>query len=370
MMKLRSLSIFFPFYNDEGTVFEIISKAYDISPKVADTFEIIAIHGGNSKDKTFEEIKKAKVKFPSLKIIDKSDNIEGYGVIKHGFKNATKEWVFYTDGDAQYNLDELELLVKNHFETGADVVNGYKTSRGDGLVRHILGDLYAKISTFIFELPIRDTDCDFRLIKKEFLDKFELVSTDSSILGELIKKLELSGAKFSEVPVSHFDRKYGFSNYTPLGLFKEKLFGDFKLYFKLRSIRDGKAKLRIIRFGSVGIISVIIQVTLFNLIILSTSIKPFWATILADQLAIFNSFILNNRYTFNDKKYQKFYPKIKPFFKFYLIVSITTLIQAFIVYAGNLVFGYSFFVSNFFFMVGILVSFVINYSFQKRLVWK
>lgn len=369
-MKLKSLTIFFPFYNDEGTVLDQIRSAYSLGNILTNDLEVIAIHGGNSKDKTYEKIIEAKEKFPDLIIIDKRDNNEGYAVIKYGFQSASKEWVFYTDGDAQYNLDELDLLVKNQFETSADVINGYKTSRGDGLVRHILGDLYAKISTFIFELPIRDTDCDFRLIKKEFLDKFELVSTDSSILGELIKKLELSGAKFSEVPVSHFNRKYGYSNYTPFGLFKEKLFGDFKLYFKLRSIRDGKSKLRIIRFGSVGIISVIIQVTLFNLIIISTSIKPFWATILADQLAIFNSFILNNRYTFNDKKYQKFYPKIKPFFKFYLIVSITTLIQAFIVYTGNLVFGYSFFVSNFFFMVGILVSFVINYSFQKRLVWK
>ena len=369
-MKLSSLTIFFPFFNDEGTVLEQISNAYKIGNKVTDDLEVIAIHGGDSKDNTLKEIKHAKNKFKDLIVIDKSDNKEGYAVIKHGFVNASKDWVFYTDGDAQYDLNELLLLVDNYKQTKADVINGYKTTRGDGVVRHILGDLYAKLSTFIFELPIRDTDCDFRLIKKEFLDKFDLVSSDSSILGELIKKLELSGAKFSEVPVSHFDRKYGNSNYTAFGLFKEKLIGDFKLYFKLRGLRGFELKLRIIKFGGVGLISVVIQVTIFNLIILFSAIKPFWATILADQLAIINSFILNNRFTFKDKKYNSFFPKIKPFVKFYLIVSSTTLIQAFIVYFGNLVFGYSFAVSNIFFMIGILISFVLNYSFQKRLVWK
>jgi len=370
MMKLSSLTIFFPFYNDEGTVVEQISKAYEIGSKYTNDLEVIAIHGGISRDGTFNEIKKAKKKFIDLVIIDKSDNIEGYAVIKYGFQNATKDWVFYTDGDAQYDMKELELLVKKYYETKADVINGYKTSRGDGVVRHILGDLYAKFSSFIFELPIRDTDCDFRLIKKKFLDKFELVSVDSSILGELIKKLELSGASFAEVPVSHFDRKYGISNYTAFGLFKEKLIGDFKLYFKLRSLRGADSKIRIVKFGGIGLISVFIQVTLFNFLIIFTTIKPFWATILADQLAIINSFILNNRYTFIDKKFDSFRPKIKPFFKFYLIVSTTTVIQALIVYFGNLFFGYGFFISNFFFMIGILVGFILNYSFQKRLVWK
>lgn len=128
-MKLSSLSIFFPFYNDEGTVLEVISKAYEIGETLTKDLEIIAIHGGKSKDNTFAKIKEAQQKFPNLKIIDKSDNTEGYAVIKYGFKSATKEWIFYTDGDAQYDLGELKLLVSKYSETKADVINGYKTSR-------------------------------------------------------------------------------------------------------------------------------------------------------------------------------------------------------------------------------------------------
>lgn len=370
MKKLSSLTIFFPFYNDEGTVLKQIENAYRVGGTITEDLEVIAIHGGNSKDNTFAEILNAKKFFPNLKIIDKKDNTEGYAVIKYGFFHASKDWVFYTDGDAQYSLDELPLLVNNHSETGADVINGYKTKRGDGFVRFFLGDMYARFSRFIFELPIRDTDCDFRLIKKSYLDKIDLVSTDSSILGELIKKLELVGAKFSEVPVSHFDREYGVSNYTPFDLFREKLLGDLKLYFKLKKLEKLGSSLRIVKFSMVGFSSIAIQIGMFNVFLTTSNLSPALATIVADQFAIINSFILNNRFTFKDRKFKSFGEKLRAFWKFYIIVMATTLMQAGVVYLGTRNFGEGFLVSNLFFGIGLVLAFFINYKSQKNLVWK
>lgn len=232
--KLSSLSIFFPFYNEAGNVERMINSAYEIGSVLTSDLEVIALHGGNSKDGTFEKIMEMKNKYPDLVVVDKRDNWEGYAVIKYGFKAATKEWVFYTDGDAQYHLErDLPVLVVKYFETGAAVVNGYKRKRGDNFIRVFLGKGYAWFSALLFNLPIRDTDCDFRLIRRSFLDKITLESHDASILPELIKKLQLAGAKFAEVPVSHYEREYGTSFYTPLGLLKEKLIGDIKLFFKL-----------------------------------------------------------------------------------------------------------------------------------------
>jgi len=234
-MKLESLTIFFPFYNDEGTVERQIRLAYDVGKKFAKDLEVIAIHGGNSKDETLQKIKGLKKEYPELILIDKSDNTEGYAVIKYGFRKASKEWVFYTDGDAQYHLEEdLEKLIKKQIKTKADIVNGYKKSREDGFIRTLLGGCYKIFSKKLFNLPIRDVDCDFRLIRKSFLDKFELESTDSTILPELIKKLEISKAKFSEVSVSHYRRAYGKSSYATTALLKEKLIGDIRLYLKMR----------------------------------------------------------------------------------------------------------------------------------------
>jgi len=368
--KLSSLSIFFPFFNDEGTVEKQIERAYELGRDIAEDLEVIAIHGGNSKDQTFLKIKELKERFPDLIIVDKTDNEEGYAVIKHGFSAATKDWVFYTDGDAQYDLRELHLLVDKQKKTNADVVNGYKRNRGDGFVRFILGDMYARFSRFIFELPIRDTDCDFRLIRRSSLSKIELISQNSSVLGEMIKKLEITGAKFVETPVSHFAREYGRSNYTPWILFKEKLLGDIRLYFKIKQTMASVDKLRIVRFGMVGLISIATQAVFFNIFIISFKINPGLATLFADQFAIVLSFFINNHFTFKDRKHTALGASIEAFAKFYSIVMVATLIQAFIVWAGTSFFGKGIIIANIFFAIGLAVTFFWNYATQKKFVWR
>jgi glycosyltransferase involved in cell wall biosynthesis len=235
MKKLTSLTIFFPFYNDAGTVEQAITDAYKYGRKVAEKLEVIAIHGGRSRDNTMAKIIQQKLKHKDLKIIDKTKNYESYAVIKHGFSEATKDWVFYTDGDLQYEMRGLEKLVKKQLQTGADLVNGYKKQRGDSPARVFLGNLYKKISKFIYKLPIRDLTCDFRLIRKKLVNNIKFSAHDSSILLELIKKLERKGAKFSEVPVRHSKRQYGKSSYNLFKLLKERLFGDLITYLKLVS---------------------------------------------------------------------------------------------------------------------------------------
>jgi len=235
MKKLSSLTIFFPFYNDEATVERQIESAYKVGKMVAKEVEVIAIHGGDSRDKTLYEILRMKKLFPELIVINKTNNKEGYAVIKYGFYKASKDWIYYTDGDAQYHLEEdLPKLVAKQAKTGATTVNGYKRRRSDNIFRVLAGETYRKLAKLFFHLPIQDVDCDSRLIKRSLFTSFKLESHDASILPELIKKLEIGGAKFSEVSVSHYERVYGKSNYSVWSLFREKLIGDLKLYFYLK----------------------------------------------------------------------------------------------------------------------------------------
>lgn len=231
--KLSSISIFFPFFNDAGTVIEAVSDAYYYGRQLAKQVEVIAIHGGNSSDGTQVAIAEAKKKHPNLVIIDKRDNKDGYAVIKHGFASAKNDWVFYTDGDLQYRLHDLRFLVEEQIATGVDVVNGYKINRADAWYRILCGNIYSSLSRRIFRLPISDADCDFRLIRKKLLRKINLNATDASILLELVKKLEYVGAKFSEVPISHYPRRWGKSNYHVWRLVYEKTFGDFVIWHDL-----------------------------------------------------------------------------------------------------------------------------------------
>jgi len=225
----------FPFLNDEATVARQIICAYTIGKEITSDLEVIALHGGSSKDKTYQKIKEIKNLYPDLKIVNKPKNKDGYAVIKYGFKKASKDWIFYTDGDAQYHLEEnLTELIEKQIRTGATIINGYKIRRHDSVLRIILGDVYRLLTKILFKLPIKDIDCDFRLIKKSLLDKINLESKDSSILPELIKKLELAKGKFAEIPVSHYPRVYGKSNYKLFDLIKEKLIGDIKLYISFK----------------------------------------------------------------------------------------------------------------------------------------
>ena len=220
-----------------ANVEKMIASAYEVGLKFTNDLEVIALHGGPSKDGTFKKILEMKEKFPQLKIVDKRDNTEGYAVIKYGFAACSKEFVFYTDGDAQYRLeDDFPKLVNKYKETGADVVNGYKKDRRYGFLRDFLSKSYAVLARFFFQLPIRDVDCDFRLIRKSVMDKIVLESGNASILPEMIKKLELAGARFAEVYVNHYEREYGKSSYTAFTLLKEKLIGDVKLFFKMRKL--------------------------------------------------------------------------------------------------------------------------------------
>jgi len=395
--RLSSFTIFFPFYNDAGTVEKMITEAFEEGSKSTNDLEVIALHGGASKDNTFDEIKKMKQKYPSLKIIDKSDNTEGYAVIKYGLKAATKDLVFYTDGDAQYSVKEdFHKLVELQIKTGADVVNGYKKVRGDNLIRTFLGNAYSLFSRALFRSPIRDMDCDFRLIKNNLLKKIELNSHDASILPELVTKLKLMKAKFAETPVHHYERSYGKSNYNPLQLTKEKLLGDIRLYVKFKKQLNSeyetvlhyaskemskskspfvraisKGDYRILKFLSVGVSSVLIQSIIFNILIIGFRVHPVIATILSDQISIVSSFILNSRYTFADKNIHFALSAIfKRFSKYYPVVVTSTLIQAGIVFIGTSVFGSSILVANISLGIGILIGIAWNYTLQNLLVWK
>lgn len=392
--KLSSLSIFFPFYNDAGTVQQLIADAYETGSKLTNDLEVIAIHGGNSKDHTFSEIKKAKKKFPSLKIVDKIDNKEGYAVIKHGFKAATKDWVFYTDGDAQYNVKkDLPRLVKRQLEKGSDVINGYKTYRKDNMARTFLGNGYSIFSKIIFESPIRDMDCDFRLIRNEIMKEIELTSKNASILPEMIVKLKKAGAKFTEISVEHRERTYGESNYTAFKLLREKLIGDIRLYWQFKRLpldtfefiaeqmiisRHPVNKMiktddyKVLKFLGVGVSSIIIQFILFNILLVVFGMNAALATIVSDQAAIISSFVLNNKYTFNKNIHDISFgiQWLIRFVKYYAVVIISTLIQAGIVWIGINYLKDNVLIANLFFIIGLIVGTVWNYSLHNTFVWK
>jgi glycosyltransferase involved in cell wall biosynthesis len=211
MKKLPSISAFFPAYNDGGTIPSMVISALRTLPTVTDDYEVIVINDG-SKDYTAEMLQELEKIYPQVRIIHHPVN-KGYGAaLRSGFATARKAWIFYTDGDAQYDPRELIQLVQA-VQADTDIVNGYKISRQDPLHRLIIGRLYHHIVRLLFGFRLRDVDCDFRLIKRKIFDEIHLQSTSGTICLEMVKKFQDAGCKFEEVPVHHFHRAYGKSQF-------------------------------------------------------------------------------------------------------------------------------------------------------------
>ncbi len=209
--KLRGLSVIFPAYNDGGTIASMVVAAGIACRQVTDDFEIIVVNDG-SVDYTARVLDELKNRYVELRVITHEKN-QGYGAaLRSGFSAATKDWVFYTDGDSQYNPLELIQLVEA-LDGGADAVNGYKLSRNDSFMRMVIGRAYHNLVKFLFHIHIRDVDCDFRLIPRRILNEIELISVSGAVCLELVKKIEDFGYVFAEVPVNHYSRKYGVSQF-------------------------------------------------------------------------------------------------------------------------------------------------------------
>lgn len=209
--KITSLTAVFPAYNDGGTIASMVAAAWIALKQVTEDFEIIVINDGSS-DYTSIMLEETATRYPELRVITHPVN-QGYGAaLRTGFSAATKEWVFYTDGDSQYNPLELVNLV-NALQDDVDVVNGYKLTRNDSWMRILIGRAYHYFVKFLFGIRIRDVDCDFRLIPKKILEEIELKSNSGAICLELVKKIQDARYIFAEVPVNHYSRKYGVSQF-------------------------------------------------------------------------------------------------------------------------------------------------------------
>ena len=206
-----SISAFFPAYNDGGTIPSMVLTALMTLRALTDDYEIIVVNDG-SADYTAEVLEELARRYPELRVIHHEQN-RGYGgALRTGFQSATKELIFYTDGDAQYDPREITRLYAA-WSDEVDFVNGYKISRSDPLHRIIIGRIYHWAVKLAFGLHLRDVDCDFRLMRRGIFDTVKLKSDSGVICVELMKKVQDAGFRITEVPVHHYNRAYGKSQF-------------------------------------------------------------------------------------------------------------------------------------------------------------
>jgi glycosyltransferase involved in cell wall biosynthesis len=237
---LDSISVFFPAYNDWATIASQVVLVSRVLREICDDWEVIVVDDG-SRDHTAAVLSELDALVPNLRIVTHERN-RGYGgALRSGFQAARKDWIFYTDGDAQYDVSELPLLWEQRH--AVDMVNGYKISRSDPLHRIVAGQIYHHLVKLLFRLESRDVDCDFRLIRRRVFDSIELTRDTGLICVELVTKVEKSGCKVGYVPVHHYHRMHGRSQFFNVRRVGQVVLGIARLWYELviqgRILRPG-----------------------------------------------------------------------------------------------------------------------------------
>ena len=210
--RFPSLSVFFPAYNDAPSLPALIHRTFEVLERHVDDYEVVVVDDG-SYDDTGAVLEQLSRQFAPRMRVETHPKNRGYGgALRTGFNTATREFVFYTDGDGQYDIGELPgLLALVTPQTG--LVNGYKLERHDPAHRIWIGNIYNFCARLLFRIRIRDIDCDYRLIRRDLLEQIHLTCTSGTICVELIRKLELSGCLVAEIGVHHYPRLHGRSQF-------------------------------------------------------------------------------------------------------------------------------------------------------------
>lgn len=226
------MSVFFPAFNDAPSVGPLVDAAFEVLALRASDYEVIVVNDG-SFDGTGEVLASLEQQYsPRMKVVTHAQN-RGYGgALRSGFAAASKDLVFYTDGDGQYDVRELNKLL-DLMTPSTGLVNGYKLERNDPQHRILIGSIYNAFARILFRIKIRDVDCDFRLVRRELLEKFHLTSTSGTICVELVRKLELSGCRVVETGVHHYPRLHGRSQFFRVRSLLKTLAQLIRLYFQL-----------------------------------------------------------------------------------------------------------------------------------------
>ncbi len=222
-----SLTLFFPCHNEEDNVERVTSEALAVARSICADFEIIIVNDG-SVDRTAEIADALAIAHPEVRVVHHETN-RGYGdALQSGFRAATKEWIFYTDGDGQFDLGEITKLLPLRDRNG--IVSAYRTDRKDSVIRRLNGWCWCLLVNTLFGMRVRDIDCAFKLYPANLFNEIGLRSMGALIDTEILAKAVRLGYQIKQVGVSHYPRSAGLQS----GAKVKVVLRAFKELFKLR----------------------------------------------------------------------------------------------------------------------------------------
>lgn len=207
--RIPALSFFFPAYNEEENLRAVVAEALETLPQFADSFEIVIVDDG-SRDRTPELADALAAGDPRIRVIHHRPN-RGYGgAVRSGLEAARMPYVFFTDGDRQFRVADLHLLISRIGD--AEAVVGYRIRRSDPARRLVIAWVYKQILRVVFGSSFRDVDCAYKLFRTDVFQHVPLSRVRSNgafFSAELLLTLRAAGARIVQVGVPHHPRVAG-----------------------------------------------------------------------------------------------------------------------------------------------------------------
>jgi glycosyltransferase involved in cell wall biosynthesis len=229
--RLGSISLFYPLYNEEGNVEEAVRRALTVLPRFADQFEVILVDDG-SRDRTGALADRLAELDPRVRVVHHPSN-RGYGAaLRSGIRASGHEWIFYTDGDNQFDLEEIALLLP--LRNDHEIVTGYRMDRRDPWSRKLNAWVFNQAVRVLFRLSLRDVDCAFKLYRSSIFEGMELKSDGAMIDVEILARARRRGARIAEIGVHHFPRTVGSQTGAKLSVIVRAFRELLRLWWSLR----------------------------------------------------------------------------------------------------------------------------------------
>ncbi len=203
---MYSISVVLPAYNEEENIPRTVANVLEAMQGISEDFEILVVDDG-SRDRTAEVTRALAVAHPQVKLVQHGGN-KGYGAALHsGFMAASKELIFMTDSDAQFDVREIRKLLP--LLKHADLVIGYRAPRRDPFIRLLNAWAWNMLVNLVFGYTARDVDCAFKLFRRSILEDFTIESRGATFSAEFLMKARRSGHQIREVGVKHLPRLAG-----------------------------------------------------------------------------------------------------------------------------------------------------------------
>jgi glycosyltransferase involved in cell wall biosynthesis len=205
-VALAGLSVVLPCFNEEANVAEAIRSAAAAAGHAGHEYEVIVVDDGSS-DRTMQVTAACANVDPRVRLVVHTHN-RGYGAaVRSGINAAKMPWTLLTDADLQFDLSELQDFLP--LTADADLIVGWRIMRRDPPVRRLNAAAWNWLVRRMFNVPVRDVDCAFKLARTELLQGVQLVSDGAMVSAELVIRCLAAGARLQELGVHHRPRIAG-----------------------------------------------------------------------------------------------------------------------------------------------------------------